>query len=289
MADEITTTTANDYVFDYWILASNILPYFYGLNVAEHLVRVESLAGLPTLTHNFPTAPQLAAAGLTQGVDMANSPYATGYVAVTAAESGIRTEPLDILNLSSVVGQDQYVSDMGGAMAAKRTSDILALGAGFSNACGATTVNLSEANIQTGITGLMARGVPGPYHGCMHPQQYMDLAGSISTTLTWIGSGAPSPRAQTNDLGSAATDGMLGELYGVNWTVSSLVPTATAGADRSGMIVNPRYAIGLVEKFPLRVEPQRDASLRATELNVVSCYGQGELLDDAGCQILSDA
>ena len=289
MADEITTTTANDYVFDYWILASNILPHFYGLNVAEHLVRVESLAGLPTLTHNFPIAPQLAAAGLTQGVDMANSPYATSFVAVTAAESGIRTEPLDILNLSSVTGQDQYVSDMGQAMAAKRTSDILALSGGFSNACGATTVNLTEQNIQTGITGLMARGVPGPYHGVMHPQQFMDLAGSISTTLTWVGGGAPSTRAQTNDLGSASTDGMLGELYGVNWTVSSLVPTATAGADRSGMIVNPRYAIGLVEKFPLRVEPQRDASLRATEINIVSCYGVAELLDDAGTQILSDA
>ena len=289
MADEITTTTANDYVFDYWILASNILPHFYGLNVAEHLVRVESLAGLPTLTHNFPVAPQRAAAGLTQGVDMANSPYATSYVAVTAAESGIRTEPVDLLNLSSVVGQSQYVMDMGQAMAAKRTRDILALSGGFSHACGATTMNLTEANILAGTTGLMARGVPGPYHGVLHPQQYTDLAVSVSTTLTFIGSGSPSPWANTNDLGSMPTDGGLGELYGVNWTVSSLVPTATAGADRSGMIVSPRYAIGLVEKFPLRVEPQRDASLMATEINIVSCYGVGELLDDAGCQVLSDA
>jgi len=289
MADEITTTSANDFVFDYWILASNILPHFYGLNVAEHLVRYASVAGLPTKTHNFPTAPQLAAAGLTEGVDMANSPYATGYVAITVAESGIRTEPTDVLNLSSIVGTDQYARDMGQAMAAKRTSDILALAGGFSNQCGATTVNLTEANILAGTTALMARGVPGPYHGVLHPQQYTDLAGSVSTTLTWIGSGSPSPRANTNDLGGMPTDGGLGELYGVNWTVTSLVPTATAGADRIGMIVNPNYAIGLVEKYPVRVEPQRDASLRATEINITSMYGVGELKDAAGEGILSDA
>ena len=289
MADEITTTSANDFVFDYWILASNILPHFYGLNVAEHLVRVESLAGLPTLTHNFPVEPQMAAAGLSEGVDMANSPYATSYVPITAAESGIRTEPTDILNLSSIVGSAQYARSMGQAMAAKRTSDILALSGGLSNQCGATTDNLTEANILAGTTGLMARGVPGPYHGVLHPQQYTDLAGSVSTTLTFIGSGAPSPRANTNDLGAMPTDGGLGELYGVNWTVSSLVPTATAGADRIGCIVNPMYAFGLVEKFPVRVEPQRDASLRATEINVVSCYGVGELKDSAGVGVLSDA
>ena len=287
MADEITTTSANDFVFDYWILASNILPHFYGLNVAEHLVRTESLAGLPTLTHNFPIEPQMAAAGLVEGVDMANSPYATSYVSVTAAESGIRTQPTDILNLSSIVGSEQYARSMGQAMAAKRTSDILALAGGFSNQCGATTVDLSEANILAGTTALMARGVPAPYHGVLHPQQYSDLAGSVSTTLTFVqGSNV---RSDLNDIGSMPTDGGLGPLYGVNWTVTSLVPTATAGADRIGMIVNPNYAIGLVEKFPVRVEAQRDASLRATEINVVSCYGVGELLDAAGEGVLSDA
>uniref|UniRef100_A0A6M3KS02 Putative capsid protein n=1 Tax=viral metagenome TaxID=1070528 RepID=A0A6M3KS02_9ZZZZ len=289
MADYITTTSADDYVFASWKLASNILPYFYGLNVAEGLVRYASLAGLPTKTHDFPVAPQLAASGLSEGVDMTPTPYATSKVSITAAEVGIQTEPTDVLNLSSIVGNEQYAMEMGQAMAAKRTSDILALGGGFSNAtAGGTGVDLTEAHIMAGVTTLMANGVPGPYKGVLHPQQWYDLAGGIGTTLTPAGAGGQPAREATNDL-AMPLDGGLGRLYGVDWTVTSLVPTANAGADRSGMIVNPNYAIGLVEKYPVRVEPERDASLRATEINITAMYGVGELKDAAGLSVLSDA
>ena len=49
MAANVTTTTsANDYVLAAELLASRILPHFYGHNNAAHLTRFESIAGSPT-------------------------------------------------------------------------------------------------------------------------------------------------------------------------------------------------------------------------------------------------
>ena len=291
MANEVTTTSADDYVFASWKAAQNILPNFYGYNVLEGLVRYASLAGIPSKAHDFPIDPALSAAGLTEGTDMANTAYSTSKATVTAAEVGIRTEPTDVLANSSILmgGVSGHLAvEMGKAMGAKRTGDIAALFEGFTtNTIETTGVNLAEAGVLEAIAKLMAQGVPGPYRGALHPQQWFDLAGGIGGTLTPAAGGGPGARSESNDL--VPLNGGLGNLYGVDWVVTSHVATGNAGADRAGIIVNPNYAIGLCDKYPVRVEFERNASLRSTEINVTAMYGVGELLDKAGCSIITDA
>lgn len=289
MANETTTTTANDFSYAAELVASAILEHFYGMFTAGHLVREESIADFPSTSKDFPIAGSLSASAVAEGVDMTATPFSTSFTRITVGEVGLLLVITDMLSMSDIVADEYYVYQAAQAMAAKLTTDILALYSGFSNTVGATGVNLSEANILAATTTLMAAGVPGPYHGVLHPQQYQDLAAGIGGTLIGgSGLGVPNPRALTNEFG-ARPDGGLGDLYGVYWTISNLVPTANAGADRGGMIVNPQNALGLVKKWDVRVEPERDASLRAREIAVTAAYGTGELRDAAGVGVITDA
>ena len=293
MADETTTTSADDYVFASWKATANILPNFYGHNNLEHLTRKASLAGLPTKALDFPIDPSLSASGLTEGTDMGNTAYATSKATVTAAEVGIRTEPTDLLASSSILqgGTGGHLAmRMGEAMAAKRTTDIAALFEGFTtNTVETTGADLTEAGVLSAIAQLMAQGIPGPYYGALHPEMWrqivIDFGGDIAPVL----GGGTGFRAESNDAFPNQQNGALGRLYGVDWVVSSRCPTGNAGADRVGFICNPNFAIGLADKTPIRVEFERNASLRATEINVVGVYGVGELLDKAGASLIADA
>lgn len=57
------------------------------------------------------------------------------------------------------------------------------------------------------------------------------------------------------------------------------------------MLVAADRAIGYVTKWgsPVRVELQRDVTLRATEVAVTSAYGVGEIDDPSGVALQSDA
>lgn len=288
MANEVTTSAANDLVFASWIMNEHILDFFYPLNLAGHTVRFASLAGIPSNTHDFPKSPQLTAASLVEGTDLTNTAFTTTKSSVTATENGLMLTITDRLSVSDVADDSYYAQEAAKALAQKVTTDITALATGFSATAGATTVNLTEANILTATTTLMANSAPGPYQGILHPQQWFDLAGDIGTTITPAGAGGEPARAATQDFG-AKPDGGLGNLYGVDWTVSAAVPTATAGADRAGMVVSPNFAIGFAEKWAARTEFERDASLRGMEIVVTGNYGVAELKDEAGVTILSDA
>ena len=266
MANEITTTTADDLLLAATLLASDILPNFYG-NMVRGMVRYSDISGAPAKAKDFPIMPALSAGSLAEGVDMGNTAFATTKATVTVGEVGLLLTVTDLLSVSDIVDDGTYAIEGGKALATKYSTDLLALAAGFSNSTGATGVN-------------------GPYEGVLHPRQWADLVADIGTTITT--SGGASLRGGTNEL-TVGSDSGLGTLYGVSWQVSHLVPTANAGADRAGMIVAPQYAIGHVSKWDARVEFERDASLRAREIAITACYGLGELRDAAGLGVITDA
>lgn len=289
MANEVTTTSADDLVYAERILEANIIDALYENNNAMGVVRYASIAGFPSKTESFPKTPKLSAASLTEGTDMSYTAFATTDATITVAEVGITLTPTDLLSVSDIVQDSYYAREAGKAVANKITTDIAALGSGFSTAVGATTVDLTEANILAGIATLEAASVPGPYAALIHPQQKSDLVSDIGTTINAAGNTGLSSRAETQDIPAARPDGMLGDLFGVDFYVTAAVPTANAAADRSGMLVSKERALGFVEKWPARVELERDATLRATEIVVTSAYGVGEIDDTSGVEILSDA
>jgi hypothetical protein len=286
-ANVITTTTADDLTYAAALFNQAIIDALYELNVLEGMVRKESIASANSKALDFPKTPKLAAASVAEGVDLTYTPFVTSKATITAGEVGIVLTPTDVANVSLIVGNPYYAAEAAKAMANKLSTDIAALAAGFSQQCGVTTVNLSEQNILDGITLLMAGSVPGPYRAVLHPQQWNDFAAGIGATINPVGYGTSS-RGESNQFG-AVPDGGLGRFYGVDWVVTAAVPTATAGADRLGMMVCPSRALGMVEKWSSRTELERDASLRATEIVVTANYGVGEIDDLSGIGILTDA
>ena len=287
MANEVTTTSADDLVYAAEIATDGILQELRANNNAASLVRFHSIAGFPSIAKDFPKLPTLTAAAVNEATDLSNSAYATTKVTLTSGEVGLMTTLTDVLSYSDIVSDDVYVQSAARALLTKITVDIAALGAGFTSSVGSTGVNLTEANILDAIATLEAANAPGPYGALIHPQQKRDLIADVGTTFSGAGGGAV--RSELNDVAAARPDGALGELYGLDFYVTTAVPTANAGADRSGMMVSKNRALGMVSKMAARVEFERDASLRAVEAVTVADYGVGELDDNCGVEILSDA
>ena len=288
MADEITTTTADDLTYAAAIMSDAIVEALYANRTAINMVRQTSIANFPSKAKDFPITPTLAAASLTEGTDLSNTAFSTTKATITAGEVGIMLTPTDVLSVSDIVDNTYYAMQAGESVADKLNTDIAALSAGFSTSVGPGTGNdLVEASIYSGIATLEGASVKGPFKVLLHTQQRIDLYGDIGTIIASAANTGTSARAETNDLG-AAPDGQLGSLYGMQFWSSAAVPTANAGADRLGMMVG-RDALAYVEKWSVRTELQRDASLRATEIVVTANYGVGEVSDTRGVGVLSDA
>jgi hypothetical protein len=54
------------------------------------------------------------------------------------------------------------------------------------------------------------------------------------------------------------------------------------------MVVSQNRAIGFVSQWDIRVEFERDASLRGTEIVATANYGVGEIDDSSGVGLLTD-
>ena len=92
---------------------------------------------------------------------------------------------------------------------------------------------------------------------------------------------------ESNDLPGAGAGGQVGDLYGVNTLITPLVGE-DGNADKINGMYSPSRAIGYVEKWAIRPEMERDASLRGSEVVVTAAYAVGETDDVSGVRILSD-
>ncbi len=225
---------------------------------------------------------------MAEATDLTNTAISTGKATLTASEIGVMATITDMLDLSDITDIVQYAQLLARAVAEKFATDVFALSSGFSTSVGSTTVNLTELVTLSAVTTLTAAKVPGPYAGALHPQGWEDLVGSIGSTITPAGAQGTGVQQVTNML-APRPDATLGTFFNVTWYQNPVVPTANAGADRGGMVVAAARALGHVEKWGGRVEYQRDASLRATEVVATMSYGVGEIDDASGVEVIHDA
>lgn len=279
-----TTTTATETIYAK-ILTDVMIDAMYSNAVMDPLVRQESLAGRPSSTFSFPVWPSLTAASIAETNDLSSTAVDTTNVDISVTEaSSIRIDVTDLLEENTILSGGMAFAEQGAkAVADKRDSDLAALLGGFSGTTGSSGVNLTEANLLDGITTLTNADAPKPYVIVLHTQQVGDLRTALSTTTAVLQTGT-SP-------GSVGSTGMGYEFpyYGHPVFSSTNVPTANGGADRAGAIFSKGQALARVDKRPIRVRPQRDESLRATEFNITSVYGQGELVDGWGVSVITDA
>ena len=288
MAGETTYTTMTDGFTQTALIANEqILSALHDLNHVDAFTRRIDLAGKPSKAHDIGFWPRLASGAVAEGADMVATPVASTKVTVTAAERGLMVEPTDVLTLSSLASLMDFAFNAGEALAEEEMANVAALASGFSNTVGTTTVNLTEANIISAMTTLRNNRQRGKFRVLLYPEQWSDYVTSVGSSFTPAASTGQGAKAEMRDF-AFQDNGYQGDVFGNEFYYSTAVPTATAGADSAGMMVNPNRAIAWGVKYRSRVEIDRDGSKRATEVIVTAFDGVAEIEDAAGVGIITD-
>lgn len=277
MANETTSTSLND-----------LLPQI----VAEALFVASERSIMRGLVRNYtipmnsgkqitvPRYPVQTAAAVAEGTDLTNTSVSTDGAVLTVSEVGIMTTVTDYARMTS---GSNVVADVGRlfgeAIARKMDKDLLALFAGFSVGVGSDSTALSAATIAQAIARLRANSVPSEDLYCVvHPFVAYDLKANITNTFA-----NPNAGVIQNE---AMSMGYVGTLFGVPIFESANI-TDTDG-DSVGALFH-RDALGLAMLQDIRIETERNASLRGDEVVATATYGVGELYDGYGVKITADS
>ncbi len=291
MSDEVTwANLKGEYSYEYRLLAEAMVNALYETLDMRQFAIARSITSFASNAERFPKTPTLTASSLTEGTDLtANTAFAPTQVTLTVGEVGLKLTVTDLMAMGGIVGLQHYGTEAGKAVAEKRTDDLVGLMAGFSTTAGATTVDLTEATVLAAIATLRGKKMPGPYVTVLHTDSYYkELIGDVGTTFSALANTGQGVRTESNDLpGAGNNTGNVGTLFGQTVPITPLVDADGNSDKQNGMYV-PSRAIGYVEKWAIRPEAERDASLRGTEVVVTAAYAFGEVDDDSGVHIISD-
>lgn len=184
----------------------------------------------------------------------------------------LETDPQNARQDASVelaAGFSEYVDDA-------LFGDISSLTGGTVGAAGST---MTWGYFAAAVSIMRANKVPPPWYAVLHPYQYHYMAetASVGATVT------NSPQFQDEVMGRW----YAGTIYGVPVFLSANV-TVDSEDDAYGGIFAP-MALAFDLRRDFRLEPERDASKRAWELNATMLYAHGVWRPTWGVQIIADA
>ena len=276
---------------------SSTLSELYTEIVAEALFVASERSIMRPLVKNYaitgggksvevPIYAAVSAAAVSEASDLSNTAINPSSVTITASENGIMTTLTDLgrnaapRNVAADIGKL-----FGEAIAKKIDTDLTALFGGFSNTVGGNTTVMSAALIFNAVAKLRATGVPSDNLACiLHPNIAFDLKSGLSNTFA-----NPNPGAGNE----ALRTGFAGQIAGVSVYETSNMADASGNnpgttGDYKGAVFHSD-ALGLAMMQDLKIETQRDASLRADEIVATAVYGVGELHDSYGCEVEADS
>jgi hypothetical protein len=248
-------------------------------SLMRNLVTMYNIDAQPGVTVQVPKYPAIAAGDLTEGTDMSSTTVSTSSVSITVGEVGAQVLLTDMAAMGAGNPADELGTVLGNAIATKMDSDIIALFDGFSTSLGATTTELTAAYLFQAAATLRANKAPGRLVGVFHPYQTYALKANLTNTFANPNGGDLQNEAMRN--------GYVGTIAGIDIFESANV-TVDGSGDAKGAIFAPE-AIAVAMKRDFSIEPQRDASNRAFELNATAVYGVGELDDSYGVEMYFDA
>jgi hypothetical protein len=114
----------------------------------------------------------------------------------------------------------------------------------------------------------------------LHPKIAYDLKAGLTNTFA---------NANANDLANEALrSGFVGRLAGMNVFETSNMSNSGNAGDYIGAAIH-KDALAIAMMQDVKIETQRDASLRADEIVATSVYGVGEIHDSYGVQLRYDS
>ena len=279
MANETTLTTLDDLISP---MVAEALFVASEKSIMRNLVRNYTLPKNSGKVIQVPIYPVVAAAAVAEATDLGNTAVSTSKADLTVSEVGVMTTVTD---MAINTAESDVVRDLGKlfgeGIARKIDTDLMALFDGFSKVVGGADIAASAAKIFEAIAELRTQGVPNTDLSCvLHPLIAYDLKAGLTNTFANPNSGEVQNEAMRT--------GYVGQLGGVSiYESSNMANTGTAG-DYKGALFH-KDALGLAMLQDIKIEAQRDASIRGTELVATAVYGVGELHDTYGVELQLDS
>jgi hypothetical protein len=232
-----------------------------------------------------PIYPAVSAAAVNEATDLSNTAIDPTESTITASEVGVMTTLTDF-------GRDSASRDVasdigrvfGEALAKKVDSDLVALFASFAGAndLGGNTSELTADLLLKAEATLRALNVPRPYYGVFNPKAMFNLKKTLTNAGYSTGANALGMKGD-----EILRTGYCGTVFGIDLFENANI-SIDQYDDSVGGVFHPA-SLGLAMKADLKLETQRDASLRATEIVGTMTYGKGVIKDDYGCQVTVDS
>ena len=280
MANETTSSTLSEL---YTNITQEAIFTFQETSVMRPLVTLYPLSGSGKVAE-VPVYPAISAAAVNEATDLSNTAVNPTSATITASEIGVMTTLTDLgaNSASRNVGAD-IGKLFGEAIAKKVDTDLVGLFSSFTtNTGGAAGTELTADLLFKAQAQLRTLSVPAPYYGVFHPKALFNL----KKTLTQAGySGTATAISEIGN--EALRNGYIGRIAGID--VFENANLSIDGSDDSvGGVFHPA-SIGLAMKEDFKVETQRDASLRATEIVASIVYGKAVVKESFGAAITTDA
>ena len=278
-----TTTTLNDLLPS---IVAEALFVASERSIMRQLVKNYNLGPASGKTVTVPIYPLQTAYSLSEGGDLTANAVSTNGATLTVSEVGVMTRITDLARISSA---SNVVADVGRlfgeAIARKMDLDLTAKFSEFTtNLLGnasAASATIAASDIFKAVAKLSSAGVPTSDVYCvLHPRVAYDLKASLTNTYA-----NPNAGVIQNE---AMAMGYVGMLAGVPIFETSNITSQTAADDFTGGVFH-RDALGLAMMQDIKIETQRDASLRADEIVATAIYGVGTVYEAYGVALGFDS
>jgi len=278
MANETTSSTISEL---YTEIVAEALFVANEQSIMRNLVRNYTIVG-GGKSVEVPIYGVVSASAVSEASDLSNTAVNPSSVTITASEVGIMTTLTDLARNSASRNVAGDIGRLfGEAIAKKVDADLSALFTGFSEGQGSAGAELTIDEMFKAVAKLRTANVPAPYYGVFHPKVMYQIKKQL--TNTFVGSAGNMP-----DLGNEALRaGFVGQIAGVQVFESSNI--SVDGSDDSIGAIFSQDALGMAMMQDLKIESQRDASLRADEIVATAVYGVGELHDSYGVKLTADS
>ena len=280
MASETTSSTLSELFTN---ITQEAIFTFQETSVMRPLVTLYPIVGSGK-TVEVPVYPTISAAAVNEATDLSNTAVNPTSATITASEIGVMTTLTDLGANSAARNVGADIGKLfGEAIAKKVDTDLVNLLDDFASASdqGGAGTELTADLLFKAQAILRTANVPAPYYGVFHPKALFNL----KKTLTQAGYAGTA--TAISDIGNEALrNGYIGRIAGIDVFENANI-TIDAYDDSYGGVFHPA-SLGLAMKEEFKVESQRDASLRATELVASIVYGTGVIKDTYGVSVKTD-
>ena len=277
MANETTSTTLSELYTEIVAEAQFVASE---KSIMRNLVKNYAISGGGKAVE-VPVYAAVSAAAVADATDLSNTAINPSSVTITASEVGVMTTLTDLARNSAPRNVAADIGKLfGEALATKQDTDLTNLFNGFSVALGDGSTAITPAVLFNALSTLKENALSTD--GCqvvLHPKIAYDLKSGFTNTFAGL---------DTELSNEALRSGHIGKIAGMNvFETSNMANTGTAGDYKGGAFHKDALAIAMMQD--VKIETQRDASLRADEIVATSVYGVGEIHDSYGIELHYDS